>query len=41
MMDSGALNWLDNFLRQIKEDGRFDNIYDKWIKGTEWLKDIQ
>ena len=39
--DPDFLNWLDNFLRQIKEDGRFDNIYDKWIKGTEWLKDIQ
>ncbi|UTF48744.1 transporter substrate-binding domain-containing protein [Desulfomicrobium sp. ZS1] len=39
--DSDFLNWLDNFLAQIKNDGRFDRVYDKWIKGTEWLKDIQ
>jgi polar amino acid transport system substrate-binding protein len=39
--DPDFLNWLDNFLAQIKNDGRFDRIYDKWIKGTEWLKDIQ
>jgi len=39
--DPDFLNWLDNFLEQIKNDGRYDRIYDKWIKGTEWLKDIQ
>lgn len=39
--DPDFLNWLDNFLAQIKNDGRYDRIYDKWIKGTEWLKDIQ
>lgn len=39
--DPDFLNWLDNFLAQIKNDGRFDRIYDKWIKGTEWLKDVQ
>ena len=39
--DPDFLNWLDNFLAQIKNDGRYDRIYNKWIKGTEWLKDIQ
>lgn len=39
--DPDFLNWLNNFLAQIKNDGRFDRIYDKWIKGTEWLKDVQ
>lgn len=39
--DPDFLNWLDNFLAQIKADGRYDRIYDKWIKGTEWLKEIQ
>jgi polar amino acid transport system substrate-binding protein len=39
--DPDFLNWLDNFLVQIKNDGRYDRIYNKWIKGTEWLKDIQ
>lgn len=39
--DPDFLNWLDNFLRQIKADGRYDKIYSKWIKGTDWLKDVQ
>ena len=39
--DPDFLNWLDNFLRQIKNDGRYDRIYNKWIKSTEWIKDIQ
>ncbi|MDI3492606.1 MAG: polar amino acid transport system substrate-binding protein [Desulfomicrobiaceae bacterium] len=39
--DPDFLNWLNNFLRQIKADGRYDRIYTKWIKGTEWLKEVQ
>lgn len=39
--DPDFLNWLDNFLTQIKADGRYDRIYDKWIKGTDWLQEIQ
>jgi polar amino acid transport system substrate-binding protein len=39
--DPDFLNWLDNFLAQIKNDGRYDRIYNKWIKGTEWLKEVQ
>jgi polar amino acid transport system substrate-binding protein len=39
--DPDFLNWLDNFLFQIKEDGRYDRIYNKWIKSTEWLKEVQ
>jgi len=39
--DPDFLNWLDNFLRQVKNDGRYDRIYNKWIKGTDWMKDIQ
>ena len=39
--DPDFLNWLDNFLIQIKADGRYDRIYDKWIKGTDWLQEIQ
>ena len=39
--DPDFLNWLDNFLYQIKEDGRYERIYTKWIKSTEWLKDVQ
>ena len=39
--DPDFLNWLNNFLAQIKNDGRYHRIYDKWIKSTKWLKDVQ
>jgi polar amino acid transport system substrate-binding protein len=39
--DPDFMNWLNNFLRQIKNDGRYDRIYNKWIKGTNWIEDIQ
>ncbi len=39
--DPDFLNWLDNFLRQVKNDGRYERIYNKWIKGTDWMSDIQ
>jgi len=39
--DPDFMNWLNNFLWQIKNDGRYDRIYKKWIKSTEWIKDVQ
>jgi polar amino acid transport system substrate-binding protein len=39
--DPDFINWLNNFLRQVKNDGRYDRIYQKWIKGTAWIDDIQ
>ncbi|MDK2955950.1 MAG: polar amino acid transport system substrate-binding protein [Desulfovibrionales bacterium] len=39
--DPDFMNWLNNFLSQLKNDGRYDAIYNKWIKGTAWMKDIQ
>jgi polar amino acid transport system substrate-binding protein len=38
--DPDFLNWLNNFLRQIKNDGRFDRIYNKWILSTDWYKNV-
>jgi len=38
--DPDFLNWLNNFLRQVKNDGRYERMYNKWIKGTEWIKDV-
>jgi polar amino acid transport system substrate-binding protein len=35
------MNWLNNFLAQVKGDGRYDRIYEKWITGNEWIKDVQ
>lgn len=39
--DPDFINWLNNFLRQIKNDGRYDRIYNKWIKSTDWYKDVK
>jgi polar amino acid transport system substrate-binding protein len=39
--DPDFLNWLNNFLAQIKNDGRYDRIYQKWIKSSEWINDIK
>jgi len=39
--DPDFLNWLNNFLNQVKNDGRYDRIYNKWIKSTGWIKNVQ
>jgi polar amino acid transport system substrate-binding protein len=39
--DPDFLNWLNNFLRQIKNDGRYERIYNKWIKSSNWIKEVQ
>lgn len=35
--DPDFLNWLNNFLAQIKGDGRYDTIYRRWFKDGAWL----
>lgn len=39
--DPDFMNWLNNFLRQLKNDGRYERIYNKWIKSTDWIKEIE
>ncbi|KAB7888673.1 transporter substrate-binding domain-containing protein [Poseidonibacter ostreae] len=42
--DPDFLNWLNNFLRQIKEDkvvGFYDDLNEKWLRDTSWLKRVQ
>jgi polar amino acid transport system substrate-binding protein len=39
--DPDFLNWLNNFLTQVKNDGRYDRIYEKWIKSSDWIKNIK
>jgi polar amino acid transport system substrate-binding protein len=39
--DPDFLNWLNNFLRQVKNDGRYERIYNKWIRSTGWIKEVQ
>lgn len=38
--DPDFLNWLNNFLRQMKDDGSYDALYRKWFEGSAWLKNI-
>ena len=35
--DSDFLKWLNKFLAEIKKDGRYDIIYNKWSKSTDWF----
>jgi polar amino acid transport system substrate-binding protein len=39
--DPNFLNFLNNYLQQVKGDGTYDRIYDKWFKSDSWLKDVQ
>lgn len=38
--DPDFLNFLNNFIRQYKNDGRWQKSYDKWIKSIDWQKDL-
>ncbi|MEH0019443.1 MAG: transporter substrate-binding domain-containing protein [Desulfobacter sp.] len=38
--DPDFLNFLNNFIRQYKNDGRWQKSYDKWIKSNKWQKDL-
>ncbi|WP_432452236.1 MULTISPECIES: transporter substrate-binding domain-containing protein [unclassified Agarivorans] len=39
--DPDFLNFLNGYLRQIKGDGTYQRIYDKWFKDDAWLKQVQ
>jgi polar amino acid transport system substrate-binding protein len=39
--DPDFMNWLNNFLRQVKGDGTYDKIYAKWFLSNKWLRNIQ
>ena len=36
--DPDFLNWLNNFLNQIQNDGTYEKIYDKWFNDDKWLQ---
>ncbi len=36
--DPDFLKFLNGFLEEIKKDGRFDKIYNKWFINTDWFK---
>jgi polar amino acid transport system substrate-binding protein len=39
--DPDFMNWLNNFRRQVTNDGRYERIYNKWIKSTDWIQQVQ
>jgi len=39
--DPDFTNWLNNFLRQIKNDGTYEKFYNKWFRDNSWLKRVQ
>lgn len=39
--DPDFLNWLNNFMSQIKYDGVYAKIYKKWFQDDAWLREIQ
>ncbi|MDR2892770.1 MAG: transporter substrate-binding domain-containing protein [Deltaproteobacteria bacterium] len=39
--DPDFLNFINNFLRQIRNDGRYDRMYNKWIRTTDWFDQAQ
>jgi polar amino acid transport system substrate-binding protein len=39
--DYDFVNWINNYLQQIKGDGKYDMIYSKWFENSDWIKQIQ
>ncbi|MCG8335107.1 MAG: transporter substrate-binding domain-containing protein [Proteobacteria bacterium] len=39
--DPNFLNWLNNFMYQVRNDGTYDEIYAKWFKDSSWLEKVQ
>ena len=39
--DPDFLKWLNNYLQEIKQDGRFEKMHDKWFKKTDWFKYVR
>lgn len=38
--DPDFLNWLNNFQRQYRGDGRWERSYNKWFKSTDWFDKV-
>lgn len=39
--DPDFLKWLNKFLKELKEDGRYDKIYKKWFIDSEWFRHVR
>lgn len=39
--DADFLNWVNNFMFQIRNDGTYNRIYAKWFQSADWLEEVQ
>lgn len=39
--DYDSINWINNWLHQIKHDGTYERIHTKWFKKNDWLKEME
>ncbi len=39
--DPDFLNWLNNFMRQVRNDGTYDRIFKRWFESKAWYKQVQ
>ncbi|MDH4570265.1 transporter substrate-binding domain-containing protein [Pseudomonas sp. BN414] len=39
--DYDSINWVNNWLNQIRHDGTYDRIHTKWFKKNDWLKEME
>ena len=39
--DPDFMKFLNEFLAEIKADGRFERMYEKWFKSTEWFQYVR
>jgi len=39
--DPDFLNWLNNFMRQVRGDGTYEKIYNKWFLSNKWKKQLK
>ncbi len=39
--DPDFLNFLNNFLRQLRNDGRYERMYEKWLRSDAWQSQVQ
>ena len=39
--ETDFLNWLDNFLDSIRNDGTYELLYKRWFESTAWMKNLE
>jgi len=39
--DQASINWINNWLIQIRNDGTYERLYKKWFKNSDWIKHME